>query len=327
MKTFRFPFLFLLLVLAWIALLPSCKEKNAEYPPRSWSEYQYKSSTISPREISAILFENEHSIWFGAKGSEGLLHFDGYKWNVLDKDNTGINFDSITALTRDGNGKLWVGWKHGLANYNGNSWQNIDKFNGLLVTSVGVEGIGNIKVGIKGESGGIAVLQNNVWNFYMLSNSEIPSGNINSISSDHDQALWMATSDKGVVRYKNNEFKGMSNGIPLLSQDFTSITLAPDGSIWAGSSASQLIHFYNNTFTLFNTGTSKPITSIVIAGNGNVWCSTLGAGLIKFDGAGWKSFTMENASLPTNDILCLANFDSGNLLFSIQGGKVLIINQ
>jgi len=327
MKIFRFLFLLLLLSLGWIALLPSCKEKNAEYPPRSWSEYQYKSSAISPRDISVILYENDHSIWLGAKGSEGLLHFDGYKWNVLDKKKTGIDFDSITALSRDGNGKLWVGWKSGLANFDGSSWQKIDKFNGFRVTSVIIEGIGNIKISIKGESGGIAVLQNNEWTFYKQSNSEIPSGNINSIASDHEQALWMATSDNGIVRFKNNKWENMSNGIPLLSQDFTCITLAQDGSIWAGSAASQLIHFFNNTFTLYNTGTSKPITSIVIAGNGKVWCSTLGSGLIKFDGSTWNSFTMANASLPTNDILCLANFDTGNLIFSIPGGKVLIINQ
>ena len=135
----------------------------------------------------------------------------------------------------------------------------------------------------------------------------------------------MATSDKGIIRYKNNEWESMNVGIPLLSQNFTSITVAPDGSIWAGSTASQLIHFHDNTFTLFTTGASKPITSVVVAGTDTVWCSTFGAGLIKFDRTTWSSYSMANAKLPTNDIFCLATFDAGNLIFSIPGGKVLLI--
>ena len=253
------------------------------------------------------------------------MYKDGYKWSIIDKSNTGIDFDSITAITRDGNGNLWVGWKSGLASYNGSSWQKAVEFDGLRVTSIAVEGIGNVIVGIKGELGGIAVLHDKDWIFYTTTNSAIPSGNINSLLSDHDQALWMATSDKGIIRYKNNEWESMSIEIPLLSQDFNSITMAPDGSIWAGSTASQLIHFHDNTFTLFTTGASKPITSVLVAGAETVWCSTFGAGLIKFDGSGWTSYTISNAKLQTNDIFCLAKFDAGNLIFSIPGGKVLLI--
>ena len=119
----------------------------------------------------------------------------------------------------------------------------------------------------------------------------------------------------------------MSNAIPLLSREFTCLTTAADGSVWAGSAASQLIHFHDGTFTVFNTGTSRPITSVVIADNGNLWCSTSGAGLIRFDGTAWTSYTVDNAALPTNDILNVSKGGSGILYFSIAGEKVLMINQ
>lgn len=327
MKTMRFPFLFFMLTMGWSIMLSSCKEKNDIYPPQGWSEYSYTTASIATREISSIFYENGHSIWFGSKDNRGILYNDGYKWNDFNNANTGINFDSISSITRDGNGKYWVGWKSGLASFDGYSWEKTEGFEGLNVTSVVVEGIGDIKAGIKGTSGGIAVLHNNKWEFYSMSNSAIPSKNVNAIASDHDQVLWMATADKGIVKFQNNSWDNISSDIPLISQEFTCITTAPDGSTWAGSSASQLIHFYNNTFTVLNTGTSKPITAIVATDNGNIWCSTFGAGLVKFDGAGWKSFTMENAALPTNDILCLAKDTSGNLFFSIPGGDVLIIKQ
>ncbi|MEI6060404.1 MAG: two-component regulator propeller domain-containing protein [Bacteroidota bacterium] len=327
MKLSLFPAIVLLLAFALAVIFPSCKEKNTEYPPRPWSEYFYPNTHIAARDIQVILYENEHSVWLGSRGKEGLLYLDGYKWNVFNKENTGIDFDSITALTRDGNGNLWIGWKSGLAAFDGSSWKKISLFDGLKVTSILVEGIGNIKVGIKGLSGGMAIFQDNSWSFLTLFNSDIPTGNINTMVSDYEQAVWMASSDKGIFRFKNNTWKNMSLDLPLLSNEFTSLTLAPDGSIWAGSASSQLIHFHNDTATILNTGTSKPITSVIIADNGSLWCSTLGAGLVKFDGQTWTSTTIDNASLPSNDIYCLAKGYAGYLFFGINGGKVLIIKQ
>jgi ligand-binding sensor domain-containing protein len=327
MKTFQFPIFLLLSVFAFSALLPSCKEKNNEYPPRIWSEYAYSNSGIELREISVIFYENDHSTWLGSKNSEGLLYYDGYKWSAFNQENTGIEFDSVTSFVRDGEGILWIGWKNGLSTFDGSKWTEIIPFKGLCVTSVAVEGISNIRVGIKGESGGVALWQNNEWTFSTVSESEIPSGNINSLVSDNDQLLWLATADKGIIRLKNTAWENMSEGLSLLSDEFTCITLAPDGSIWAGSSSSQLIHFYDDTFTVFNTGTSKPVSSVLIAGNGELWCGTLGGGLIKFDGLTWKSFTVENSALPTNEIFDIAEGSEGIILFSIPGGKVLMIKE
>lgn len=326
MKTFHFSKI-ATLAFGLAILFASCKEKNPDYPPVKWSDLRYTSSAIKPRVISAIFYENEHSIWLGAQGNEGLLYFDGYKWNVFSKENTGIDFDSITSLLRDGNGKLWIGCKNGLASFDGNLWQTVNRFEGLRVTSLVVEGIGNIKAGIKSKSGGIAELQHNEWILKSKSNSDIPSENINAITCDHEQVLWMATADEGIVRVKNNSWERMSDEIPLLSQEFTCIITAPDGSIWAGSSSSQLIHFHDNTYTVLNTGTSKPITSIVAAENGAIWCSTSGAGLVKFNGSTWNSYTTLNEALTSNDILSMAKGYPGYLFFSIPNGKILITNQ
>ena len=327
MKLTRLTNYFILLTISSLALLSGCKEKNADYPPRVWSEYSYTSSTISYRDILSILYENDHSIWFGAKGNEGLLYNDGYKWNVFDNKNTGIDFDSITSIARDGNGKLWVGWRKGLASFDGVDWKKITLFDGLCVTSVVVEGIGNLKVGIKGVDGGLAIFMDNEWTFYNSSNSDIPSENTNSIVSDQDQVLWTATADNGICKLKNTVWEHVSKDIPLLSQDFKCIAAAVDGSIWAGSAKSQLIHFFDDTYTVFNAGASKPINSVLVTANNSVWCATSGAGLLKFDGTSWGSFTMENASLPSNDILCMASAGLENLFFAVPGGKVLIIKQ
>lgn len=308
-------------------MLSSCKEKNSEYPPRIWSEYSYISEKIPVREISVIYFENEHSIWLGSKGQEGLLHNDGYKWNVFDKANTSIDFDSITSMIRDGNGLLWVGWKNGLASYDGSTWKNTSSLSGMCVTSLAVEGIGNIIVGIKGANGGIAKLIDNQWHFYTQANSDIPSGKINALTSDHNQTIWLASANKGIAQFKNSVWTNISSEMSLLSNEFTCIKTAPDGSVWAASAASQLVHFHNDTFTILNTGASKPITSMFITAEGNIWCGTQGGGLIKFDGTSWSIYNTDNGMIPENDVCCVSEGYAGYLFVGVRSGKILIIKQ
>jgi ligand-binding sensor domain-containing protein len=326
MNPFRSLLLFIPIITN-LVVITSCKEKNEEYPPRNWSEYSYTGSGISLRDISAINYENDHSLWLGAKDKEGLLHNDGYKWNIYDFATTGIDFDSITSIVRDGSNKLWVGWKSGLAVYDGNSWKEIDEFAGLRVTSVIVEGISKMRVGIKGKSGGVATMQNNQWYFQTLVNSDIISGNINAMVSDYNQVLWLASADKGIFQLKNEEWESMSKDFPLFSQNFSSITKAPDGSIWAGSEASQLLHFMDDAYISLNTGTSKPITSVVATDDETIWCGTFGAGIVSFDGKNWSSYTMENAALPSDEIVCLTTASPGYLLFSVSGGKLYLLKQ
>ena len=69
MKQIQRSLLLLLPLIACLTLVQSCKEKNEEYPPHSWSEYKYTGSGIEARDISVIYFENDHSLWLGAKGS------------------------------------------------------------------------------------------------------------------------------------------------------------------------------------------------------------------------------------------------------------------
>ena len=326
MNTSGYPILFIATAIVFLATLPSCKEKNDEFPPKTWSEYSYADNNIALRDISTIYYENDHSLWLGAKGSEGLLHHDGYKWVTYNKANTGIAFDSVTSIIRDGNGKLWIGFRTGLATFDGNIWSNIEQMTGLRITSVVVEGIGNIRVGIKGQSGGLATLSQGIWKFETPANSGIPSGNINALVSDNEQVLWAATADIGVIRLKNTVWENISSSLPLLSENFSAITKGKDGSIWAASVVSELIHFHDDTFVLMNTGTSKPVTSVVVTDDGNVWISTAGAGLVRFNGAEWKSYTMANdASLPSDDILYLSEETPGFLQFSVPGGRFYTI--
>jgi len=310
-----------------LLFLPSCKEKNEVFPPKVWSEYPYSGAAQPKTEITAIFFDSDHSFWLGLKDKDGLLYNDGYAWKRFDITTTGIEIDSVTAIVRDGNNKLWIGSKDGLACFDGLSWSKIAALENKSVSSIAVEGIGNLWVGLKGSTKGVAYLHNNVWTIFNKDNTGgILDSEVNAIAIDRNQLVWFATKDQGIIKrdqYHNWQFMTLYGYIDTVN--FSCLATATDGSVWASNAASQLVHFQTGEFSILETGTGKPITSMLFAEDGTLWCGTLGAGLLKFDGSIWKSYTVANADLPSDNVYCLTKGFDGDLFFTTTGGRLLYL--
>jgi ligand-binding sensor domain-containing protein len=314
--------LFILMIL----IFSSCKEKNDLYPPLPWGEYFYDSKGISPRSISFILCENDHSVWLGAQGREGILHHNGHEWIAYDLSNTAIPFDSITCMLRDGNGTLWVSWKEGLATFDGTDWQSVRELEGLCVTSLALQGIGIIWAGIDGDrnTGGIGRFENNRWKFLTPDNSAILSSRVTCLVSDHDQVLWVGTSDKGVLTFDGNTWTEPLTGNPaFLTAKINTLAMNHEGDVWAGTNRSQVIRLMRDNPAFLLTGTGKPVSCMIFRNDGSLWMGTAGTGLLSFNKGAWECFKSENVHFPGDSILSLSNDPNGRLLMSFPGGHVL----
>ncbi len=320
----------ILLISLFLVLVSSCAKLNDDYPPVPWQTYFYKSKNIAPRPVTVIFYEDEQRQWLGAQQQQGLLFNNGKQWITYDAQNIGINLDSVSCVVRDGNDKVWVGWKSGLAVFDGQKWTKIPQFDGRNVSSIAVEGIENLWVGINGSasSGGLAYFENRAWVFYNLSNSGIPSSKIQKLLLDASQRLWVCSADKGVFNFQNGIWKSFDFTQPAIpSSNFKSICLDGDQKVWAGSVTSQLVCFTNNSLSLIlKTGTPAPITSLVADAQNNIWCSTYGAGLLKLSNGKWSSLTAQNARLPSDTILCMAEGPNGTILFSLMNSMILSVN-
>ncbi len=325
----RFLFISVLFVGWLLVALTGCKELNDDYPPVLWSVVFENDAKIRPGPITALIYENDHRIWLGSQSDAGLICYNGRNWEFLEPGAGMPSIDSVTAIVRDGYGLLWVGWRSGLANYNGSVWQRIPQFDGRCVTSLAVEEVGNIWVGISGSTatGGLAYYKDRQWSFLSPANSGFSSSRVRSLAYDTFAGLWVCTADQGVISLQSGTMRQYKRPeLTLDSDHFTSVAIDERGWVWTGNIASQLVCFQpNNIVSVVNTGAGSPVTSITTAENNILWVGTRDAGLIRFDGRRWQCLNVSNARLPSNTVIRTWNGNAGSLLFSLDNGQVLSI--
>jgi ligand-binding sensor domain-containing protein len=263
-------------------------------------------------------------------GAEGLIHFNGNDWQRFDKQHTGIPLDSVTSIVRDGNGQLWVGFRGGLATYNGQQWKTVEALKGRCVTSLCIQGIGILWAGVNGDShgGGLVRIEKGSIKYFTPENSGIPSSRISAIAIDPEQHIWVAASDYGISRFDEATWKNLSyKTLGVQPASMNCISSDPSGTIWAGTSLSQLVRIDDSGFTVLNTGTGAPITSLILRKDASVWIGTTGNGILHLQDGIWNSYTRQKDHLPSDTILCLGKHPDGRILASFDNGNMIIFNE
>lgn len=300
-------------------LVSSCKERNEDFPPVSWSTYYYDDSH---QPVTAMLILNDHSEWFGLQGKGGLVYGNGITHELIGINDALDAFDTITAIILDGNDVLWVGHKNGLAKYENHTWEIVPEFQHLKVTSLALKGIGELWVGFHGIqiTGGLAVKNEDSWTFF----TDTPSRTVNALLVDIHQQLWIGTEDAGLFRMEGDSWSAVTQNLPLSEPSaITSLCTDLNGNIIAGTKASQLIRFSDQEPVIMTTGTSKPISNILCDPNGKLWIATLGAGLITLNGSGWDNYTVKNSHLPSDSVYSLATHPGHSVIAAFSDGHLI----
>jgi ligand-binding sensor domain-containing protein len=322
---------FLLFTLAGLlaTFLPSCKEKNPDFPLKLSSEFNYTGKGIGRREISCILYENEHSIWLGSAGKEGLVYNDGYGWKEWNEQNTGIAFDSITAMLRDGYGTLWIASKSGLIAYDGSVWRSLPEFEGKEVTALCRVGIGSIMAGVSGNPSSLAILQLNNWKFIPIESSQDTVGAIHRIQITENELMYLATSRGGLMvgAFGSAYFQSVV-GMNPFSRDVRGICRTLDQTVWAVDREGAIMKIANNYHWVRNSGSRVPVSSM-LAGNGvSFWTGTLGDGLLYCDSTEtWSNFSRKNGAIASDTITGVYDAEPGYFFYTAPGGYIYLMKK
>lgn len=201
----------------------------------NWKIYNTSNSGLSGNFIKAIAVDKkDNSIWIGTNNN-GIAHFDGVnKWEYFiqeprpDTDTTVsieqissgnnpnpindgpyIMGNSVAALIVDNDGTVWAGYTPsiprgipgGVQKYNGTEWETIDF--GLILPFVYSFFLSDDNAVFASTRSGIISFSNTSVKILRELNSGLPTDDIRAVHLDQKGTLWIASGNKGLIKYKN----------------------------------------------------------------------------------------------------------------------------
>ncbi|HEU4713231.1 MAG TPA: two-component regulator propeller domain-containing protein [Pyrinomonadaceae bacterium] len=240
----------------------------------SWKDGKFTQyAELAERYIFKILEDREGTIWVsGAAVPVGkLCAIRNASVQCFGDD--GSFGRAVFNLYEDGKGNLWAGVKDGLWRWR----PGPPKFFPLTGQPDGIQSFGEDKDGtlLVGWNGGIHRFIDGKTEVYPF------PGNARRFAAkriirDRDGALWIATSDQGVLHVRNGRADGFTEAQGLSGERVNMLFEDREGNIWIGT-MNGLDRFRDSTVATLsvNQGLSNPrIRSVVADRNGGVWLST-----------------------------------------------------
>ncbi len=150
------------------------------------------------------------------------------------------------------------------------------------------------------------VLQDtSVWVDFQVFNSGLISNNLKSVTVDHNDYKWIATIDKGLMKFDGSKFfvfNTSNSSIP--SNRINVIKIDNSNNLWVGTNNG--VGIFNGTswtnFNKYNSPlTSNDILSFDFDDQGNAWIGAT-SGLFKFNGTDWTYYNDSDYNLWCNDL-------------------------
>ena len=154
--------------------------------------------------IRSIFQDSKGNLWFGTLG-EGVVRYD-VKTLTYFTDQNGFKSNSVYAINEDKHGNLWFGTDQGVYKYDGKTFRNYNKKDGLIQLEISRKSILVDKLGAiwVGTHAGIFKydLTADIRGAKCFSLFEqLPNINVVDIIEDKSGNIWFASSENGVFRY------------------------------------------------------------------------------------------------------------------------------
>ncbi len=310
-----------LVILIYFAFITNVFSQKLEWKRHSGNTYEYHSYTTYCEEdsqwwegngltrcddnriikMNAVSFPQRSYVldvfylakdgtkWVGTQNN-GLAHYDGWKWDFYNVENSGIPSNRIYCISEDKEGNIWLGTQGALVKFDRNEKWTVYDVNISGISHNSYDNIIFDDNGIFWGTGyfGLVKYDGVTWEVFNTENSDIPSrDNITSIEVDSKGNIWLGFEGDGVCRY--------------------------DGVNWVN-------------FRGYSELSSGTVTSLWIDSNDNVWAGTR-YGLNKFDGVSWKRFGVLHSEWRRIYIHSLKGDNEGNIWLGLDSGLVRFNNE
>lgn len=236
----------------------------------------------------------------------------------------GLPQSSIYTMLQDKEGNIFVGTMNGISKYNGLSFENFNKSNGLAenrVTASCLDKNDNIWFGHW--SGGITKYDAKTKKFSEVTTENIKvSKSITCMVCDQQGTIWFGTDGQGLLKDENGKFSLLTTKDGLASNEVNALMENIDGVLWIGTSNG--INLKKTSLSTFDGNLpSKNIKSLFHDSKNNIWIGTSDQGVVRINSSD-KQMVVYNTSkgLASNYVKTVFETNTGTIFIGTYGGGV-----
>jgi ligand-binding sensor domain-containing protein len=247
----------------------------------TWDLFTEENSIQDIDQIRAI-YPTADGMWFSG---QGLSLYNGSTWTTYTERKHGLVHDTVTAISMDSQGRLWVGTLKGLSIWDGATFTNLTEEDGLpenFITSI-VAGDNVVWVSIL--NNGLLRFEGDEFQIFNWDNSDLPSDSVSALASNTDGKLLVGSGGDLLVFDEGQVTKLLKVEGRYHSASFSAVAVSDDGSIWAATKENSVFHFDGDAWTQLTTADGLPthrFNAVLVDSLGTIWFGCSSEGLARF---------------------------------------------
>lgn len=272
--------------------------------------------------IQTIRQTRDGYLWLGTL--QGLVRFDGIRFEVFHKDNTPHLLDNvITVLFEDADGVLWIGTAEGgltvlkdgkLSNYPVHLYPGLKNIVSIFQSRDKALWFGT-------NFNGLTKLKNGSFTRFTVEHG-VPVSKIRAFYQDKEDRLHIATSSGLLMQSSPGRFTPYSRATAPFNKYMTSLCIRKNRELWFGC-GDGLYCIKNNRITHYGKDEGLPhqvIKFVYEDKDQNLWAGTDGGGLVRVKNGKIEIFST-NLGLASDYLKTIYQCKEGNLwLGTSEGG-------
>jgi signal transduction histidine kinase/ligand-binding sensor domain-containing protein/ActR/RegA family two-component response regulator len=292
-------------------------------PDKALTQYVYSvwqtAQGLPQNSVQTVVQTHDGFLWFGTQ--EGLVRFDGQRFDVFDRSNTkALPNNHVSALLEDSQGGLWIGTSNGLARLKDGVFTRFGASDGLadsFVTALREDRQGTLWIGTRS-----GLLTFNAGRFRVVgSGAGLYSLNIQALHAHSGGDVWVGT-NQGLFRVRKGDVVPVALPAHVTSTSITALAEDAKGDSWIGTETG-LWRLAGGSFVDIALPTIKTmVISLLPDRDGNMWVGVLGHGLVRLSGKR-SSLLSTSDGLSNNTPLALFEDREGNLWVGTNGGGLV----
>jgi ligand-binding sensor domain-containing protein len=291
-------------------------------PARTLTEYGldvWQSEHGLPQNsVQALRQTRNGYLWVGTQ--EGLVRFDGVRFEVFDTTRGSIANNDVSALLESSDGTLWIGtFGGGLVRFRNGAFRAYGARDGLPTDTI--YDLAEDRRGalwIATARAGLVQLKDRRFTAYGPKLG-LPSDIVRCVLVDRQDTVWAGTPD-GLVRLRDGRFDVLTSKDGLRNNTITALAEDADGVLWIGTGVG-LHRLKEGRIEAFTTREGLPhdlVRALAVDREGTLWVGT-GRGLARFRDGTFTGLT-EGNGLPSDAVIAVREDREGNLWIGTDGG-------